>query len=291
MTTHNNGLLAGKTCLITGSSRGIGYETALGLARLGAHVIIVSQNQERSQAAHDRITAEFGQDSARYYVADLSNQAETRSLAQKIQQDYDSLDVLINNVGGWYRKFKLSADGIEKTFALNHLSYWLLTGALLPLLHKSAPARIINISSDAHYQAKAIQFDDVQFTGRYNAFKVYAHSKLANVLFTYALSKRLSASDLTVNALHPGFVHSELYRHFGIITPLVNIFAKMFGKSVEEGAQTSIYLASAQEVAGVTGKYYSECQPKKSSPPSYDELQAERLWKLSEAMTGFKYDL
>lgn len=291
MTTHNNGVLTGKTCLVTGSSRGIGFETALGLARLGAHVIIVSQNQERSQAACDHITAEYGQERARYYVADLSSQAEIRRLVVDIHRDFDVLDVLINNVGGWYRKFEPSADGIEMTFALNHLSYWLLTGTLLPLLQKSPSARIINVSSDAHFQAKAIQFDDVQFKKRYSPFKVYAHSKLANVLFSYELSRRLTNTDLTVNALHPGFVHSELYRHFGLMTPLVNLLAKAFGKSSAEGAQTSIYLASAQEVADVTGQYFSECQPKKSSPPSYDDSQAKQLWTLSEEMTDFKYDL
>ena len=291
MTTHKNGSLTEKTCLVSGSSRGIGYETALGLAGLGAHVIMVSQNQERNQAAYDRITAEYGQECARYYVADLTNQAEIRRLAGEIHRDYAALDVLINNVGGWYRKFTPSADGIEMTFALNHLSYWLLTGLLLPLLQKSPSARIINVSSDAHFQAKAIQFDDVQFKQHYSPFKVYAHSKLANVLFTYELSRRLADTDLTVNVLHPGFVHSELYRHFGIMTPLVNLLAKTFGKSSVEGAQTSIYLASTQEVSGITGQYFSECQPKKSSLSSYDESQAKQLWTLSEAMTDFKYDL
>jgi NAD(P)-dependent dehydrogenase (short-subunit alcohol dehydrogenase family) len=291
MTTHKIAPLTGKTCLITGSSRGIGYETAAGLARMGAHVIIVSHNQERCQAAYDRITAEFGQERARYYTADLSVQDDVRQLAEDIQQDYDVLDVMVNNVGGWYRKFELSADGIEMTFALNHLSYWLLTGSLLHLLQKSTSARIINVSSDAHFQAKGIHFDDVQFKQRYNAFKVYAHSKLANVLFTYELARRLSGTDLTVNALHPGFVRSELYRHFGIITPLVNLIARAFGKSAAEGAQTSIYLSSDQEVVGITKEYFSECQPKNSSPASYDESQAKRLWALSEAMTGFTYRL
>lgn len=291
MTTNRNSLLNGKTCLVTGSSRGIGYETVAELARLGAHVIIVSQNLERCQAAHDRITAESGQDRVRYYSADLSIQDEIRKLAEDIQRDYDVLDFLINNVGGWYRNFQLSADGIEMTFALNHLSYYLLSGFLLPLLQKSAAARIINVSSDAHFQAKGIRFDDVQFKHRYNAFGVYAHSKLANVLFSYELARRLPGTDLTVNALHPGFVHSELYRHFGIITPLVNLMAKVFGKSAPEGAQTSIYLASDPKVSGVTQKYFSECEPKNSSPVSYDETQAARLWALSEEMTGFKYAL
>lgn len=283
--------LTGKTCLISGSSRGIGFETAMELARMGAHVIITSHNQERAQAACDRINAEFGTERARYYLANYASQDEVKQLAGYIQRDYDQLDILINNVGGWFREFQLSPDGIEMTFALNHLSYFLLTGYLLPLLKESAPARIINVSSNAHFQAKGIQFDDIQFQNRYNTFGVYAHSKLANVLFTYELARRLSGTGLTVNALHPGFVKSELYRDFGIFTPLVKLSATMFGKSTVEGAQTSIYLASAPEVAGVTGKYFSESKPKESSPASYDQSQAERLWVLSEEMTGFKYPL
>ena len=283
--------LTGKTCLISGSSRGIGFETAMELTRMGAHVIITSHNQERAQAACDRINAEFGTERARYYLANYASQDEVKQLAGNIQHDYDQLDILINNVGGWFRKFQPSPDGIEMTFALNHLSYYLLTGYLLPLLQKSPSPRIINVSSNAHFQAKGIQFDDIQFQNNYNTFGVYAHSKLANVLFTYELARRLSGTGLTVNALHPGFVKSELYRNFGVFTPLVKLSATMFGKSTVEGAQTSIYLASAPEVAGVTGKYFSECEPKESSPASYDQSQAERLWALSEEMTGFKYPL
>ncbi|MFU8826306.1 MAG: SDR family oxidoreductase [Brevefilum sp.] len=283
--------LTGKTCLISGSSRGIGYETAVGLARMGAHVIITNHNEKRAQAACDRINAEFGKGRARFYLSNFASQDEVKQLANNIQRDYDQLDILINNVGGWFREFQLSPDGIEMTFALNHLSYFLLTGYLLPLLKESAPARIINVSSDAHFQAKGIQFEDIQFQNRYNTFEVYAHSKLANVLFTYELARQLSGTELTVNALHPGFVKSDLYRDFGVFTPLVKLIANVFGKNTVEGAQTSIYLASAPEVAGVTGKYFSECKQKESSTASYDQSQAERLWALSEEMTGFKYPL
>lgn len=256
---------------------------------MGAHVIIVSHNETRAQAAHKRIIAENDENAARYYVADLSIQDQIHQLTEEILRDYDQLDVLVNNVGGWFRKFEQSADGIEMTFALNHLSYFLITGRLLPLLKKSAPARIVNVSSDAHRQVNGIQFDDIQYQERYQAFPVYAQSKLANVLFTNELAQRLEGTGLTVNALHPGFVKSELYRHFGIITPLVNFMAGLFGKSVEEGAQTSIYLASAPKVAGETGQYYIECKPQDSSPASYDQAQAQRLWQVSEEMTGFNY--
>lgn len=291
METTETQLLPGKICLVTGASRGIGYETAAGLARLGAHVIIVSQERERAQNAHQRITTESGKDSARYYVADLSVQAQVNQLTQDILRDYSQLDVLVNNVGGWFRKYHESPDGIEMTFALNHLSYFLLTGHLLPLLQKSASARIINVSSDAHRQAKGIRFDDIQFKQMYRVFSAYAHSKLANVLFTYELSRRLQGANLTVNALHPGFVKTQLYRHFGLMTPLVNLLADLFGKNAVEGARTSIYLGNSPEVAGTTGKYFSECKPQDSSPASYDLSQAKRLWEISEDMTGFSYSI
>jgi NAD(P)-dependent dehydrogenase (short-subunit alcohol dehydrogenase family) len=291
METTNTQLLAGKICLVTGASRGIGYETAAGLARLGAHVIIVSQSRERAQDAQQRINAELGKDAARYYVADLSVQAQVNQLAQDIARDYNRLDVLVNNVGGWFRKYNQSADGIEMTFALNHLSYFLLTGRLLPLLQQGSPARIINVSSDAHRQPKGIRFDDIQFKHQYRVFSAYAQSKLANVLFTYELARRLEGTDLTVNVLHPGFVKTQLYRHFGLMTPFVNLLADLFGKNAVEGAQTSIYLASSPEVKGITGKYFSDCEPQDSSPASYDISQAKQLWELSEEMTGFTYSI
>jgi retinol dehydrogenase 12 len=291
METTKTQLLTGKICLVTGSSQGIGYETAADLAGLGAHVIIISQNRERAQDAQHRITAEFGEDAARFYVADLSVHTQVDQLAQKIIQDYSRLDVLINNVGGWFSKYQESADGIEMTFALNHLSYFLLTGRLLPLLQQSSPARIINVSSDAHRQAKGIQFEDIQFQHKYRVFSAYAHSKLANVLFTYELTRGLKGTDLTVNALHPGFVKTQLYRNFGLMTPLVNLLADLFGKNAVEGAQTSIYLANSPEVAGITGKYFSDCEPQDSSPASYDVSQAKKLWELSEEMTGFSYSI
>ena len=292
MSTSETKLLQGKTCLITGASRGIGFETAAELARKGAHVILVSHVEERLQAALERITAESGPESAHYYAANLSVQDEVHQLADQVLKDYDQLDILINNVGGWFSNFEKSADGIEMTFALNHLSYYLLTGRLLPLMQKSTPARIINVSSDAHRGSRGgMQFDDLQFEKRFRSFAVYSHSKLANVLFTYELARRLNGNDLTVNALHPGLVKTELYRHFGAMSSLVKGFANLFGKDEVEGAQTSIYLASDPEVEGITGKYFADSQERKSSPVSYDKSQAERLWQISEEMTGFTYPL
>jgi NAD(P)-dependent dehydrogenase (short-subunit alcohol dehydrogenase family) len=240
---------------------------------MGAHMIIVSHILERSKAAHQRIINEFGEQAAHYYVANLSVQDQIHQLADGILRDYDRLDVLVNNVGGWYRNFKQSADGIEMTLAVNHLSYFLLTGRLLPLLEKSTPARIINVSSDAHRQVSGIRFDDLQFQQRYRAFAVYAHSKLANIMITYELDRRLNGSGITVNTLHPGFVKSELYRHFGIATPIVNLAAGVFGKNAEQGAETSIYLASSPDVADISGKYFADRKPQESSTSSYDEAE------------------
>lgn len=289
MQTPQDQILAGKTCLITGASRGIGFETAAGLARKGAHVIIVSHVEERLQGAFDRITAETGPDSVRYYVADLSAQGNIHQLADDVRRDYGQLDILINNVGGWYSKYEKSADGIEMTFALNHLSYFLLTGRLLPLLQDSPHARIINVSSDAHRQAKGMQFDDLQFQNRYRSFPAYAQSKLANVLFTYELARRFEDTNTTVNALHPGLVNTELYRHFGVMSSLVKMIANLFGKDEVEGAQTPIFLATEPEVSGITGKYFVDCEQRESSPATYDQIQARRLWEVSEEMTSFVY--
>lgn len=288
---NNHWSLKDKNILITGSSRGIGFYTALGLADKGAHVIIVSHDEERSKQAVDEINNKCKTGSACYYVADLSSQREVRELAEKVKQDYDQLDVLINNVGGWFSQHHVSEDGIERTFALNHLSYFLLTGLLLDLLQKSTPARIINVSSDAHRAIDGIQFEDIGFQTGYRPFKTYAQSKLANIMFTYELSERLEGTNITVNALHPGAVASKLYRNFGILEPLINLWIKMAGKTSEEGAETSIYLARSAEVSDVTGKYFADEKQKRSTEASYDKESWDRLWKLSEEMTGFEYPI
>lgn len=281
--------MEGKICLITGGSRGIGFYTALGLAIKGAHVIIVGYDQEHCEQAIAQIKESAGDDSARYYIADLSSQEKVVQLAEKIKQDYDHLDVLVNNVGGWFKEYQESKKGIEKTFALNHLSYYLLTGLLLDPLKKSTSPRIVNVSSDAHKQVRGIRFEDIQYKEKYRAFPAYAQSKLANILFTHELKDRLEGTNVTVNALHPGFVNSELYRNYGRLTPVIKFFAKVFGKSSKEGAETSIYLASSPEVANVTGKYFVGNKQKESSPASYDKEAAQNLWQISEEMTGFSY--
>lgn len=288
---NSNWTVTEKNILVTGSSRGIGFYTAMGLAEKGAHMIIVSHDEQHCKTAVKKITEKFGENSARYYVADLSSQTEIRDLAEKVKQDYDHLDVLINNAGAWFSKYKESDDGIEKTFALNHLSYFLLTGLLLDMIRKSTPARIINVSSDAHLGINRIHFEDIGFQNGYRPFQTYAQSKLANIMFTYELSNRLKDLDITVNALHPGAVASKLYRNFGILEPLINFWIKLTGKTLEEGAETSIYLASSEDISDVTGKYFADEAQKRSSEASYNMESWHRLWRLSEEMTGFEYPL
>ena len=280
-----------KNILITGSSRGIGFYTALGLAEKGAHMIVVSHDEEHCTTAVRQITEKYGDNSARYYLADLSSLSEIREFAKKIKQDYDQIDVLINNVGAWFSKYRESDDGIEMTFALNHLSYFLLTGLLLDLMKKNGPARIINVASDAHKAINRIHFEDVGFKEGYRPFQTYAQSKLANVMFTYELADRLEGTKITANALHPGAVASKLYRNFGILEPVINFWIKITGKTSKEGAETSIYLASSDEVSDVSGKYFADEEQTRSSEASYKKESWDRLWKLSEEMTGFEYPI
>ena len=282
--------MKGKNCLITGSSRGIGFYTAKGLAEMGAHSIIVSHDEEHCRNAVEEIRTSAGEDAARYYVADLSIQDEVRELAERVKADYDHLDVLVNNTATWNAAYQETPDGIEETFALNHLSYFLLTGLLIDLLKQNAPARIVNVASDAHEVVDRIHFEDIGFTeGTYRPYKAYGQSKLANLMFTYKLADRLEGSDITVNALHPGSVASKLYRKFGILEPLILLWIRLTGKTSKEGAETPIYLASSPEVASVSGKYFIDKEQERSSEFSYNREAQDRLWQLSEKMTDFSF--
>lgn len=280
--------IVGKNCLITGSSRGIGFHTARALAVRGAHVILVGHHQARGEQARERIAEAAGDDAARFFLADLSAQEQVRQLAREVRDHYTHLDVLVNNVGALFMERQETVDGIEMTFALNHLSYFLLTGLLLDVVKDSAPARIVNVASDTHRYVE-MDFEDLQSEKGYRGFRAYARSKLANLLFTHELARRLEGSEVTVNALHPGFVNSDFYRRLGILGWLITPFASLFGKSAREGAETPIYLASSPDVAGVSGAYFIDCEPTPPSPASRDEETARRLWRVSEEMTGLSY--
>jgi retinol dehydrogenase 12 len=277
--------ISNKVCLITGASGGIGLVTAREIARQGMQVVIVSRDEQRCAAAVDKIRAQTGNQAVEALVADLSSQAQVRDLAQRFHQKYQRLDILINNAGGIYMKRMETVDGIEMTWALNHLSYFLLTHLLLDTLKASAPARIINVSSNAH-TGGGINFDDLEGKRFYFGWLAYAQSKLANILFTFELARRLEGSGITANVLHPGFVATKFgHNNTGLIGAMIRL-SYLFGISTEEGARTGIYLATSPEVEGVSGGYFVKEKASRAAKRAYDESIAKRLWQVSEQMTG-----
>ena len=273
--------MSGKTVLITGGTSGIGRATAIGLASMGARVGITGRDRDRADQAAAAIARESGNPAVDVFVADLSSQAEVRRLAGEVLSAYPRLDVLINNVGGYWDTRHVTADGLEHTFALNHLAPFLLTNLLLERLTQSAPARVVTVASGAHTMGR-IDFDDLQGERSYSGSRAYDQSKLANVLFTYELARRLEASSVTANALHPGVVRTS----FGAGDPggvqkLLVPFMRPFMKSPAQGAATSIHLASAPDLDRVTGQYFANSKPKRSSKASYDAAVAARLWQVS----------
>jgi NAD(P)-dependent dehydrogenase (short-subunit alcohol dehydrogenase family) len=275
-----------KVCLVTGATGGIGLVTASELAQHGAAVIGVGRSEERCAAAEEQIRRETGSGSVRYVVADLSSQAEIRRLAREIQDSTPRLDVLINNAGGIYLTRQETADGLEMTFAVNHLAYFLLTNLLLDLVKASAPSRIVSVSSAAH-QGCTLDFGNLQSQlGRFSAWRAYQRSKLANILFTRELSRRLEGMDVTANALHPGYVRTQIFRAEGVRGWVLRRAADLFAISPEQGALTSLYLATAAEVEGISGKYFAKQKPVISSPQSRDDELARKLWEKSAELTG-----
>jgi len=281
--------MQGKVCMVTGAASGIGAATAQALAQRGATVILVDRDVGKGGLTVEQIKLQTGNAAVELMVADLSSQQEIRRLAQQFNERYQRLDVLINNAGALFGERQESVDGIEMTFALNYLGYFLLTNLLLDTLKASAPARIINTSSRSHARGR-INFDDLESRTNYKGLSAYAHSKLAIVLFTYELARRLEGSGVTVNALHPGIVATNFAMqgggHIGLI---VRLFRPFF-IGPEQGAQTGIYLATSPEVEGVTGKYFVKRKAVPSSPASYDVATAGRLWEVSEVYTRLKCD-
>lgn len=274
-----------KIVMVTGATNGIGYVTARELARMGAEVVLVSRSAARCQAAVENIQAETGNQWVSYLAADLSSQAQIHGLVADFLKRYDRLDVLVNNAGAYITRRQESVDGIELTFALNHLNYFLLTHLLLDALRASPSGRIVNVSSDAHLGA-GIKFEDLQLKRGYNGWKAYAQSKLANVLFSYELARCLEGSSVTANVLHPGFVATGFARNNGLIFDIGMRLTTFFALTPEQGAQTSIYLASSAEVEGVSGKYFRNKKVGRSSPVSYDPAAARRLWQASAELAA-----
>jgi NAD(P)-dependent dehydrogenase (short-subunit alcohol dehydrogenase family) len=277
--------MRGKVCVVTGSTSGIGLVTARELAREGASVFVVGRSPERCEVAVSQIRSEANTAAVGWFAANLSSLGGVRQLAASIAERCPRLDVLINNAGGIFLTRQESADGIEMTLALNHLSYFLLTNLLLPQINQGQPARIVNVASDAHRGA-SITFDDIEGKRRYSAWRAYQQSKLANLLFTYELARRLTGTSVTVNALHPGFVRTNIFRHPSWRAWLVRRVADLIALSPDRGAETSVYLASSPEVAGTSGQYFVKKKLATSSPKSHDRTTASRLWELSEKLTG-----
>jgi NAD(P)-dependent dehydrogenase (short-subunit alcohol dehydrogenase family) len=275
--------MAGKTVLVTGASSGIGRATALGLAAMGARLAIVGRDRGRAESAAAEIRA-IGGEQVEVFVADLSAQSEVRRLAGEVMQRLSRIDVLINNVGGYWNARHITADGLERTFAVNHLAPFLLTNLLLNRLQQSGPARVVIVSSHAHARGR-IDFDDLQGERSYSGARAYSQSKLANILFTYALARRLQDSPVTANALHPGVVRTSFGADDpGLVQRRFVPLIRPFMKSHARGAETSIYLASATELAQTSGRYFANRTPKRSSARSYDQDTAERLWQVSTAL-------
>jgi retinol dehydrogenase-14 len=273
-----------KVCLITGATSGIGKATAMGLANMGASVVMVGRDRGRGEAALAEIKEDSGNDSVDLMLADLSSQEEIRRLADAFEVAHPRLDVLINNAGLFCSERITTADGLETTFAVNHLASFLLTKLLVDVLEASAPSRIVNVSSGEQRNA-TIDFDDLQGEKGYRGAKAYSQSKLATVLFTYELARRLEGTGITANCLHPGVVGtnfgSGVSGAFGVMVRAL----RPLMLSPEKGAVTSVYLASSPEVEGLSGRYFVKKAEARSSDVSYDERIARRLWEVSAELT------
>jgi NAD(P)-dependent dehydrogenase (short-subunit alcohol dehydrogenase family) len=271
--------------MITGATSGLGRVTALELARQGASLTLVARNRARGEEVIEEISQKTGNRAVTLMLADLSVQRSIRDLAASFLERGEPLHVLVNNAGVFNLKREVTADGLEAVFAVNHLSYFMLTMLLLDRVRQSAPARIVNVASGAHRQG-TINFDDLGSERSYRSMRVYGQSKLANILFTYELARRLSQGGVTVTAAHPGAVATGLGGNNGALAKLLLPVIGLFMRSPERGAATQIYLASSPEVDGVTGKYFVDCKPAQSSAESYDVDVARRLWDVSAQMTG-----
>ena len=275
--------MQGKICLITGGTNGIGKSTAQALAGLGATVVITGRNAAKTAGVVAEIRAASGNQNVDSLLADLSSQQDVRRLAAEFKQKYGSLHVLVNNAGAAFMQRQLSVDGIEMTFALNHLAYFLLTSLLLDTLKASAPARIINVSSGAHTSGK-IEFDNLQGERTYG-FGTYPNAKLATILYTVELARRLEGTGVTVNALHPGLTATGFGKNNGrVMSALVSLFAPLVMRSPAKGAGTSIYLASSPDVEDITGKYFYDSQITPAAPHATDNGVARKLWDVSTEM-------
>lgn len=294
--------MQGKSVLITGATQGIGKAAAIAIAKQGAQVSIVARDPVRAEVARGEIAAAGGSDNVEVYIANLASLVDIQRVAKEYRAKHTRLDVLINNAGAVFSERKLSPEGFELTFATNHLGYFLMTQELLPLLEtrgssrvvggeasasESGFARIVNVASDAHKGMK-LDLDDLQSEKSYFSFKAYGRSKLANILFTRELARRLQGSKVTANSLHPGIISSGFGSGNGGLWDFLLGIGRVFMISSEKGARTTVYLATSPEVEGVSGKYFSKCKPTNPTTAAQDDVTAKKLWEMSEQLIASK---
>ena len=273
-----------KTCLITGATDGIGKQTALELALQGFNLGLVGRNLEKGASVVSELIHETGNNSIRFHYADLSIMKSVQNLVVEIKRTYETIDVLLNNAGAYFSKLKMTDEGFEKTFALNHLSYFYLTTHLLEIVKHGIPGRIINVASTAHKNTE-LDFEDIQGINDYKGWPAYGRSKLMNIMFTYECHRRFEDSRVTFNCLHPGFVNSNFgNNNSGFARSSINLAKSIFAINVMRGAKTSVFLASADEVENISGKYFDKCKAKKSSKVSYIVKDQKQLWETTEDM-------
>ena len=268
--------MKGKTCLITGATSGLGKATALTLAKMEANVVFTARDESKGMATKKELTESSGNGSIDFLICDLSSFQSVKDCSERFKSGHDKLDVLINNAGTWEKERSLSKDGIELTFAVNHLAPFLMTNLLLDTLKKSAPSRVISVSSGLH--GGTINFDDVQFEKNFRGMRAYRQSKLADMLFIRELARRLDGTSVTANCLMPGMVNTGLGRHSRWVN---RAFFKTLGTPPEKGARTSVYLASSPDVETITGECFSKSRIVKTSKESNDPVLAKRLWEVS----------
>ena len=281
--------MVGKVVLITGGTSGMGKATARALAFYGASVVIHGRDEEKAKEAVEEIKEETKNPAVYFLLADFERMSEVRGLADEFRKQFHRLDVLVNNVGAVFGKRQESVDGLELTMQVNYLDHFLLTNLLLDMLKQSAPSRIVNVSSGVHERGH-IDFEDLLMTKKYSGQKAYSSSKLAQVLFTYEMAKRLEGSGVTCNASNPGLAKTHLGYDAGLLTSLSKRFVDLFGKSAEKAAETTIYLASSSDVERISGKYFEEKQEAESSETSYNTSAAQKLWDLSMRLTKLAKD-
>jgi NAD(P)-dependent dehydrogenase (short-subunit alcohol dehydrogenase family) len=278
--------LLGKVCLVTGATSGIGKATAFALAAEGAEVILTGRNQQKAESTLDWIKSKTGNDRVQYLLADYSDLLQVEELAKSFKEQHSRLDVLINNAGAFFNTRRKTELGVEMTFLVNHLAPFFLTNLLVDVIKNSAPARIVNVTSDAYKYGK-LNFDDLEFKGFYFGMLAYARSKLANILFTYELARRLEGSGVTVNVLHPGHVATDIWRKdFSIFGPIIQRVIGLFSITQEQAANNILHLVCSQELEPITGEYFVERVSTRTTPITYNMELAKKLWTVSERLTS-----